>query len=116
MAHFDGIKRVFGNRIAIRLFAALLLCWASVPAAHAQAVDCSDFPGGIIDGNVVAVSPSNINVDRNCTLRNWPQSKPLTANISFFSDGGSGGGNRLLLVFNNVYHIGQMSCATVQNH
>jgi hypothetical protein len=90
MALLKQTTMLSGRGIALRLFAVLLLCWASAPDAHAQAVDCSDFPGGIIDGNVVAVSPSNINVDVNCTLRNWPQTKPLTA--------------------------GQMSCATVQNH
>ncbi len=107
---------ISGRGIALRLFAVLLLCVAGATAAQAQAVDCSDYPGGIIDGNVEAVSPSNINVDRDCTLRNWPQTKPLTANISFFSSGGSGGGDRHLLVFDNVYHIGQMSCAVVQDH
>jgi hypothetical protein len=102
MAQLKQTMTLTGRGIALRLFAVLLLATAVAPAAHAQAVDCSDYPGGIIDGNVEAVSPSNINVDRNCTLRNWPQSNPLTANISFFNDGGSGGGNRLLLVFDNV--------------
>src|SRR5210317_621113 len=116
MALFNGIYFNFGRGIVLRLCAVLLLAFAAAPDANAQAVDCSDFPGGIIDGSFVS-SPSNINVDVNCTIRNFPQGiNELTANISFFSDGGSGGGNRLLLVFDNVYHIGQMSCATVQNH
>ena len=117
MALFNGIHFNFGRRIVLRLFAVLVLAWVAAPSAHAQAVDCSDYPGGIIDGNVEAFSPSNLNVDRDCTVRNWPAGiKPFTANISFFSSGGSGGGDRHLLVFDNVYHTGEMSCAVVQDH
>jgi hypothetical protein len=117
MALFNRTTMLIGRGIVPRLAAVLLLAFAAAPDAHAQAVDCSDFPGGIIDGNFVS-SPTNINVDVNCTIRNFPQglTTELIANISFFSDGGSGGGNRLLLIFDNVYHSGQMSCATVQNH
>ncbi|KPK48988.1 MAG: hypothetical protein AMJ63_17445, partial [Myxococcales bacterium SG8_38_1] len=61
---------MFGNRIAVRLLAVLLLSWAAAPAANAQAVNCSDFPNGIIDGFVNPNPPSNINVDVNCRVRN----------------------------------------------
>jgi hypothetical protein len=87
MALFNGTTMRIGRGIVPRLAAVLLLAFAAAPEVQAQAVDCSDFPGGIIDGNFVS-SPSNINVDVNCTIRNFRQGiNELTANISFFSDG-----------------------------
>ncbi len=116
MAHFDGLKHLFGSRIVFRLFAVLLLSWAAAPAAHAQAVDCSDFPNATIDGTVVIPSPSNINVDTDCTIRNFEQGvNELIANISFFTQPGQTP-DRHLLIFDNVYHTGNMSCAVVLDH
>jgi uncharacterized repeat protein (TIGR01451 family)/fimbrial isopeptide formation D2 family protein len=82
--------------------------------ANAQAVDCSSFPNATIDGDLVA-SPTNINVDTDCTIRDFPQGNELIANISFYTAPGQTN-VRHLLVFDNVYHTGQMSCATVLNH
>jgi hypothetical protein len=106
----------FGRGIVPRLAAVLLLAFAAAPEAHAQATDCSDFPNGVIDGFVNPNPPSNINVDVNCRVRNFPPSNPLTSNFSFFTDGGNADPELLLLIFDNVYHTGQMSCATVIGH
>ena len=91
----------------------MLLC-ASF-AANAQAVDCSTFPNATIDGNVDPNPPSNINVDTDCRVVNFPQSNPLTSNFAFYTSPGQTD-VRHLLIFDNVYHIGQMSCAIVLNH
>jgi uncharacterized repeat protein (TIGR01451 family)/fimbrial isopeptide formation D2 family protein len=117
MALFNGIHFNFGRGIVPRLLAVLLLAFAAAPEAQAQAVNCSDFPGGIIDGDFVT-SPKNINVDQNCTIRNFPAGpNQLIANISFFTDGGnSSNGIPVLLIFDNVFHSGQMSCAVTLDH
>ena len=97
-----------------RLAAVLVLLGASV-TANAQAVNCSDYPNNTIDGNLVA-SPTNINVDVDCTIRNFPEGvNELVANISFYTAPGQTD-FRKLLIFDNVYHTGQMSCAVVLNH
>jgi uncharacterized repeat protein (TIGR01451 family) len=102
------------SRLWVRLAAGLALLCASF-AANAQAVNCSDFPNNTIDGNLVA-SPTNVNVDVDCTIRNFEQGvNPFTANISFYTAPGQTD-FRKLLIFDNVYHTGQMSCAVVLNH
>src|SRR5262245_40707970 len=85
---------------------ALLLLLLS--AAPAQAIDCVADAGGIIDGFVnYPVPPPQINIDGNCTIRNYPASNPLTSNISWFGNGPPEG---WLLIFDNVVHTGNMSC------
>ncbi|MCZ6712198.1 MAG: hypothetical protein O7B25_17685, partial [Gammaproteobacteria bacterium] len=92
--------------------AGCLLCFAQ----QAQADDCSDFPNGVLDGSVPGtVAPSQINVDRNCTIRNFPASNPLSTNFSFFTQPGQNP-DRWLIVFDNVVHTGQMSCNAVLEH
>ena len=93
---------------------ALLLLWAA--AVPAQAVNCSDPPYfGVIDGNVFPTPPSQIQVDQNCRVSNYPASNPLTTNFSFLTQPGQTD-QRWLIIFNNVYHTGQMSCNSVANH
>ena len=58
----------------------------------------------------------NINIDTNCTVRNFPASNPLPTNFSFFSPQGGGGGEQWLIIFDNVVHTGQMSCNAVLEH
>jgi hypothetical protein len=116
MARGHTQLRSGSGRIIFRLFAVLALAVFLAPSdAAAQAVNCSDFPNDTIDGYLVA-SPSNINVDVDCTIRNFEQGvNELIANISFFTQPGQTE-TRKLLVFDNVYHTGQMSCAVVLNH
>ena len=59
--------RAGGSRMGILLFALILLLGAATPA---QAVDCSDFPNGVLDGFAGATVPSQLKIDRNCTIRN----------------------------------------------
>jgi uncharacterized repeat protein (TIGR01451 family) len=87
------------------VFALLLL--SAVPAQAQSTVDCVADAGGIIDGFVnYPIPPAQINIDGNCTIRNYPASNPLTSNISWFGNNPES----WLLVFDNVVHTGNMSC------
>ncbi len=113
MAHLDIIVRVVRS-IGIRLLALVLLAFAAVPA-QAQAVDCSTFPNATLDGFVTPTPPSNINIDVNCTVRNFPAGNELTTNFAFFTQPGQTD-ERRLIIFDNVVHTGQMSCNAVLEH
>jgi uncharacterized repeat protein (TIGR01451 family) len=103
----------FGGRIACRLLIALLLSIAAAAQVHAE--DCVADLGGVLDGNVTPVEPSNINIDGNCTIRNFPASNPLSTNFAFFTNPGQTD-ERWLIVFDNVVHTGQMACNAVAGH
>src|SRR5215468_5919682 len=97
--------RALGSWIRILLFAFGLLLLSAVPARSQSVGGCVTNFGGVIDGFVNPVPPSQINIDGNCTIRNFPASNPLTSNISF-----TGTGRGWLLVFDNVDFIGNLSC------
>ncbi|MET0985474.1 MAG: hypothetical protein ABW034_08715 [Steroidobacteraceae bacterium] len=95
---------------ALLLFALLM---GVAPRTHAE--DCvADF-GGVLDGNVIPTPPSQIQVDGNCTVRNYPLSNPLTTNFSFLTQPGQSD-ERWLVIFDNVVHTGNMSCDAVHEH
>src|SRR5258705_2834869 len=97
--------RVGYSWIGILLFA-FAMSLLSAGTARAQSVGgCVANFGGVIDGFVNPVPPSQINIDGNCTIRNFPASNPLTSNISF-----SGTGRGWLVVFDNVDFVGNLSC------
>jgi large repetitive protein len=102
------------QRIGFQLIAFLLLSLAATPAL-ANAVSCSDAPYfGVIDGNVHPVPPSSVEVDMNCTIRNFPESNPLTTNFNFYDP--QSDPVRYLVIFDNVVHLGNMSCNAVHEH
>src|SRR6266704_1565493 len=94
-----------GSWIKILLFAFGLLLLSAVPARAMSVGGCVANFGGVIDGFVNPVPPSQINIDGNCTIRNFPASNPLTSNISF-----TGTGRGWLVIFDNVDFIGNISC------
>src|SRR5207244_12449262 len=94
-----------GRWIKILLFPFALLLLSAVPARAQSVVGSVANFGGVIDGFVNPVPPSQINIDGNCTIRNFPASNPLTSNISF-----SGTGRGWLVVFDNVDFVGNLSC------
>src|SRR5512141_2420101 len=104
--------RVGYGWIPILLFA---FAMSLLTAAPAQADDCVADRGGIIDGYVNPVAPSQIQIDGNCTIRNFPASNPLSSNISFLTQPGQTN-ERWLVIFDNVIHTGQMSCDAVHGH
>jgi uncharacterized repeat protein (TIGR01451 family) len=83
--------------------------------AQAQATTCSQFPNGVIDGLVNPTPPSSIEIDRSCTIRNFPASNPLTSNFNFFTQPGQNQ-ERWLIIFDNVVHTGNMACSAVLGH
>jgi hypothetical protein len=91
------------RRLGLRLLAIFGLLAFSVAA---QAQDCSDYPNGVID---------QLQIDRNCTIRNFPADNPLSTNFSFFTQPGQTN-ERWLIVFDNVVHTGNMSCNAVLEH
>src|SRR5438874_6139115 len=91
--------------IGILLFLFALLLLTAVPARAQSVGGCVANFGGVIDGFVNPAPPSQINIDGNCTIRNFPASNPLTSNISF-----SGTGRGWLVVFDNVDFVGNLSC------
>ena len=59
---------------------AVLLLMLAAHSAYAE--NCSDYPNGIIDGATGTPVPDQIQVDRNCTIRNFPASNPPTRRCS----------------------------------
>ena len=95
-------------RRIILLLLALWLGQASI--AHAQSpvqFSCRDDFAGLIDGNVVQPAPSNVKLDTNCTIRNYPGG--MSTNFSFDNNDLT----PYLIIFDNVAHTGQMSCNAV---
>ena len=97
--------RLRGRWIKILLFPLVLLLLSAVPARAQSVGGCVANFGGVIDGFVNPVPPSQINIDGNCTIRNFPASNPLTSNISF-----TGTGRGWLVIFDNVDFTGNLSC------
>ena len=97
---------------AILLFAFAL--WM-LPASPAQAEDCVADLGGLLDGFVTPVPPSQIQIDGICRIQNFPASNPLTTNFSFLTQPGQTD-ERWLIIFDNVVHTGQMACNAVAGH
>src|SRR5262245_66619817 len=75
-----------GSWIKILLFAFGLLLLNAASAQAQSSVNCVVDSGGVIDGFVNPVPPTQISIDGNCTIRNFPASNPLTSNISFFGN------------------------------
>src|SRR5688572_13539545 len=110
----DFGARNTGTRAANWLLAALLLLGAALPA---RADDCSDF-GGLLDGAAGTVPPVQLNIDQDCRVQNYTQANPFDSNVNFDTDPGDPSSQRYLIIFNNVYFTGQMSCNDnhIHNH
>src|SRR5919109_3290085 len=108
----SGAIRVKSNGwIKILLFTCALSLLTTVPARAQSVGGCATNFGGVIDGFVNPAPPSQINIDGNCTIRNFPASNPLTSNFSFV-----GTARGLLVVFDNVVHTGSMACNSVHDN
>jgi uncharacterized repeat protein (TIGR01451 family)/fimbrial isopeptide formation D2 family protein len=90
----------------------LLLALASLllgaRPAHAGTT-CVGTYGGVIDGSVTP-APSNLQIDGDCTIRNFPASNPYAGNVSLLST------TNTLLIMDNVDFIGNLSCDLVHNN
>ncbi|HKD79518.1 MAG TPA: SdrD B-like domain-containing protein [Candidatus Angelobacter sp.] len=103
--------RTHDNWIKILLFSLALLLLTAIPA-HAADTCPSAQNNGVIDGFVNPVPPAQINIQGNCTIRNFPASNPLTSNISFFGNNATS----FLVIFDNVDFIGNISCDKPQGN
>src|SRR6185436_15053784 len=104
-----GAKARGGKPVFLQLAFFGLLVGAS---SEALAINCVADAGGIIDGFVnYPVPPSQINLDGNCRIQNYPSTNPMTSNFSF--DGTLRG---LLIIFDNVDFTGNMSCNASHKH
>ena len=101
-----------GNRTYGRLLALVILL---VAAFSARAQDCSDYPNGLLDGFAGTIAPSQLQIDRNCTIRNYPGPVGMSTNFSFFTQPGQTD-ERWIVIFDNVLHLGQMACDAVHEH
>src|SRR5258708_1739931 len=97
--------RVGYSWIKILLFPLVLLLLSAVPARGQSVGGCVANFGGVIDGFVNPVPPSQINIDGNCTIRNFPASNPLTSKLSFTRTG-----RGWLVIFGNGDFTGNPSC------
>ena len=113
MPHLQFAARAFGIKGAIvRVLTLALLLGMSVSAS---AQDCSDYPGGLLNGFAGTVAPSQLQVDRNCTVRTTRRPIPWAPTSASSRKPGQNP-NRWLIIFDNVVHTGQMSCNAVLDH
>src|SRR5262245_30590240 len=103
--------RALGRALRPLLLALVLSLGAASPAQSAD--NCSDYPNGVLDGFAGTIAPSQLQIDRNCTIRNYPNG--MSTNFSFLSQPGQTD-ERWLVIFDNVVHTGQMSCNAVLGH
>ncbi len=103
--------RARGRWLKFLLFPFALLLLTAIPARAQSVGGCVANFGGVIDGFLNPVLPSQINIDGNCTIRNFPASNPLTSNISFV-----GTLRGVLVIFDNVVFTGNMSCDSVHEN
>lgn len=95
--------------LSVLVLSALLMGTAS-QALGAEKF-CSDPPYfGVIDGDRHPV-PTQITIDRDCTFRNFPETKPLTSTINFHTNDPA----IYLIIFDNVYYTGNMACANIDH-
>jgi hypothetical protein len=81
--------------------------------AQALAEDCVADLGGVLDGNVTPVPPSQIQIDGVCRIMNYPNG--MSTNFSFLTQPGQTQ-ERWIVIFDNVLHTGQMACNAVAGH
>ena len=92
-----------GSWIKILLFGFAMLLLSAASAQAQSTVNCVADSGGVIDGFVNPVPPSQINIDGNCTIRNYPGG--MSTNFSFQNIPGHTD-ERWLVIFDNVVHTG----------
>ncbi len=112
------LRARLGRSKASRRFTALLLLgcgWLALGASPARAIDCSELPNGTLDGFAGDIPPSQIQIDRNCTIKNYPAPTGMSTNFSFLTQPGQTD-ERWVIIFDNVYHWGQMACNAVAGH
>ena len=101
-----------GSRFGFRLLFLFALSMGAASSAQAATLLCSAFPNGVVDGykpadNAAMKSATTFGIDRNCTIKNFPQSDALDLTLINFNFPSQAS---YLIVFDNVYYTGGMSC------
>src|SRR5262249_26269815 len=104
MASSGKIRVRVGYKWMVTLLFAFAISLSATEARAQSSVDCVADRGGVIDGFVNPVSPAQINIDGNCTIRNFTASNPLTSNISWYGNNPTS----WLLVMDNVVFTGNV--------
>ena len=107
---FARFTRSVGNALVLPIMLLFAFILGSALPALAEEKFCSDYPNGVIDGNVDPV-PVQITIDRDCTFQNWPATNQLTSTLNFHTNDPS----IYLIIFNNVIFTGHMACANVEH-
>ena len=107
---FARFTRSVGNALVLPIMLLFAFILGSALPALAEDKFCSDYPNGVIDGNVDPV-PVQITIDRDCTFQNWPATNQLTSTLNFHTNDPS----IYLIIFNNVIFTGHMACANVEH-
>ena len=89
-------------------------CCCSARPSRCGRRTAPSIPAACIDGATPAPpAPSKLNIDRNCTIRNYPGG--MSTNFSFYTQPGQTD-QRWLVIFDNVVHTGTMACDAVHEH
>ena len=104
------LDRYVRHALVLPLLLLLLFVLGGALPANAEEKFCSDYPNGVIDGNLDPV-PVQITIDRDCTFQNFPVTNQLTSTLNFHTNDPS----IYLIVFNNVIFTGHMACANVDH-
>jgi uncharacterized repeat protein (TIGR01451 family)/fimbrial isopeptide formation D2 family protein len=98
------------TKLVIAALVPLALLLGSASFVLAADKFCSEY-GGVVDGDVLGISPVQITINTTCTFQNWPPSNPLTATINFQTNDPS----IYLIVFDNVMYEGNMACSNIDH-
>src|SRR5262245_37043202 len=105
MAWFGRIFEKVGYKWIVTLLFVFAVSLLNSTEARADDRCVADL-GGVLDGFVTPNPPAQIQIDGNCTFRNFTASNPLTSNISFYGNNPTS----WLVIFDNVVFTGNMSC------
>ena len=101
------------SKFGFSLLLFLSLMMGGISTVQAVQVNCSEAPyNGVIDGTIYPIAPANVKLDTNCTIKNYPAPTGMNTNFSFDNNDPT----PYLIIFDNVYHTGQMSCNVVAGH
>ncbi len=64
------------------------------------------------------MAPVQLNIDQDCRVQNYTQANPFDSNVNFDTNPGDPNSQAYLIIFNDVYFTGQMSCNDnhIHNH
>src|SRR5258706_5280074 len=81
---FRGARATMTVRDSIGAKTLLFFALSLLTAVPALAINCVADAGGVVDGFVnYPVPPSQINIDGDCRIQNYPPSNPMTSHFNF---------------------------------